>query len=57
MVEFTVVMTLIVLHFSIALMGVFDISFLVNIMMFKMFAMVPNTHIWKIKKLSSKDTN
>lgn len=32
-------------HFRMALMGVFDISFLVNMTMFKMFAIVPNTHI------------
>lgn len=37
-------------HFNIALMGVFDISFRVSMMMFKMFAMVPKIQIWKYSR-------
>lgn len=37
-------------HFSIEFIGVFDISFLVSIMMFSMFAIVPNMQICSIRK-------
>ena len=36
------------LHFSIEFIGVFDISFLVNIMMFSMLAIVPKMQIYAV---------